>query len=69
MQPGTEYRVLGNMVGRDGLPPQIPKKYYRARTSLGIVPRGSVVTLLAEPESVDREFALQYWANIEFKNQ
>ncbi|OZG72650.1 hypothetical protein BTA51_14060 [Hahella sp. CCB-MM4] len=67
MQPGTEYRVLGNMVARDGLPPNT-KEYYRARTSLGIVPRGSVVTLLAEPESVDREFALQYWANIEFKN-
>ncbi len=65
MKVGTEYKVLGNIVIRDGLPPN-DKEYYRARKSLGVVPRGSIVTLLKQPEQVDREFAIQYWAEVEY---
>ena len=65
MQAGTEYKVLGNMVIRDGLPPN-DEDYYRARKSLGIVPRGSIVRLLDSPKGIDREFAVQYWAKIEY---
>lgn len=65
MQPGTEYRTLGNMIVRDGLPPN-NKDYYKSKASLGVVPRGSVITLLDTVEPVDREFAVQYWAKIEF---
>jgi hypothetical protein len=65
MQTGTEYKVLGNMVLRDGLPPN-DELYFRARENLGVVPRGQVVTLLSAPYGVDRGFAVQYWAPVEY---
>ena len=65
MQIGTEYKVLGNMVVRDGLPPN-NAEYYRARKSLGVVPRGSIISILKKPEKVDREFAIQYWVEVEY---
>lgn len=66
MKVGTEYKVLGNMVIRDGLPPN-NEEYYKARKNLGVLPRSSVITLLKTPEAVDRKFAVQYWAKIEYK--
>ncbi len=66
MQVGTEYKVLNNMVVRDGLPPN-DEDYYHARKILGVVPRGSRVRLLKKPESIDREFTIQYWAKAEYQ--
>jgi hypothetical protein len=60
---GSEFRVLGNMVIRDGLPPN-DDDYYRAQKSLGVVPRDSIVRLVSAPEAIDREFAVQYWAKV-----
>lgn len=65
MRIGTQYRVLGNIVIRDGLPPN-DKDYYKARKNLGVISRGSVVTLVKAPEPIDREFAVQYWAEVEY---
>ena len=65
IQAGTKYTVLGNMVIRDGLPPN-NEKYYRARNNVGVVPRGSDVSVLSKPEGIKRKFATQYWAKIEY---
>lgn len=62
--PGSEYAVSGNMVLRDGLP-RNDTEYYQGRKSLGIVPTGSRVRILSQPEAVDREFAVQYWTQVE----
>lgn len=64
IEAGTEYRLLGNMVLRDGLPPN-DVDYFRSRESLGVVPRGTRITLRRVPVAIDREFAVQYWAEIE----
>lgn len=62
--PGTNYSVLGNMVVRDGLPSN-DADYFRGRKSLGVIPRGTKVRLVKAPVAIDREFALQYWAEVE----
>jgi hypothetical protein len=62
--PGTEYRVLANMVVRDGLPSN-DAEYFRSRKSLGIVSRGTKVRLVRSPVGINREFAVQYWAEVE----
>lgn len=64
MLAGTEYTVLGNMVVRDGLPDN-NKEYFRGRENLGVVPRGGRVVLLKAPVGIDREFAVQYWVEVE----
>jgi hypothetical protein len=64
MQPGTEYVVLGNVVVRDGLPSN-DRDYYKNRGVAGVVSRGDRVRLLSAPQGVDREYAVQYWAEIE----
>lgn len=61
---GSEYTVLGNMVVRDGLPSN-DAEYYRSRKSLGVLPRGTKVRLVSAPKGIDREFAVQYWAEVE----
>ncbi|WP_432723978.1 hypothetical protein R0381_000682 [Jeongeupia wiesaeckerbachi] len=61
---GTEYLTLGNMVVRDGLPSN-DADYFRARKSLGVVPRGTKVRLIRPPTAINREYAVQYWAEIE----
>jgi hypothetical protein len=38
LQPGTEYKVLGNMVVRDGLPPN-DQDYFRSREIVGTITR------------------------------
>ncbi len=65
MRQGMQYRVLGNMVIRDGLPPNTDE-YYRARANIGVVPRNSLVTLLDNPEAVKRDSVVQYWAKVEY---
>jgi hypothetical protein len=64
LQRGTEYIVLGNMVVRDG-PPANDQSYYRGRNSLGVIPQGTRVRLVTEPIARDREYAVQYWAEVE----
>jgi hypothetical protein len=61
---GTEYSILGNMVVRDGLPSN-DSDYFRGRKSLGVIPRGTKVRLVRAPVPIDREFAVQYWAEVE----
>lgn len=60
---GTEYRVLSNIVVRDGLP-QNDSEYFRARKSLGVIPEGTKIRIVSTPKSIDRGFAVQYWAEI-----
>jgi len=61
---GSQFRLAINTVLRDGLPPN-DEEYFRARKNLGVVPRGTLLTLLGEPVGIDREFAKQYWAEME----
>ncbi|RZI86782.1 MAG: hypothetical protein EOP38_00350 [Rubrivivax sp.] len=61
--PGSDFKVLGNMVVREGLPPN-NVDYYQSRKSLGIIPAGSKVRILSAPTGIDREFAVQYWAEV-----
>lgn len=64
LQPGTEYTVLGNMVVGDGLPSD-DQKYYAGRASLGVIPRGTRVRLIGNPAAIAREYAVQYWVEVE----
>ena len=64
MQPGAEFTTLGNSVVRDGQP-ENNVGYYNARKSLGTAPRGTRVRLRAPPVAIDREFAVQYWAQVD----
>jgi len=64
LQPGAEFTVLGNMVLRDGLPSN-DDAYFRGRASVGVVPRGSRVRLLAAPVRFERAQVVQYWAEVE----
>jgi hypothetical protein len=64
LTPGTEYIVLGNVVVRDGLPAN-DRQYYKGRNVLGVVPRGARVRLASAPQRIDREYAVQYWAEVE----
>jgi hypothetical protein len=68
IQPETRYRVLDNLIVRDGLPPN-DAEYYRARENLGVIPRGGIVSITKEPKGIDREFAVQYWAEVELVPQ
>ena len=60
----TEYKLLGNMVVRDGRPDN-GSEYYKARAILGVVPLGRKVRLLSEPIGFARSAVTQYWAEIE----
>jgi len=64
LQPGSEFRVLDNMVIRDAVPEK-DQHYLRGPSSLGIISRGSRVRLVGEAVRVDRGFATQYWAEVE----
>lgn len=63
ISPGATFTVSGNMVLRDGLPAN-DADYFQARKSLGVLPIGTKVRVLAKPVGIDREFAVQYWANV-----
>lgn len=62
---GSEFRALGNMVVRDGMP-ENDDDYYRGRKSLGVIPRGGRVRALSRAEGIDREFAVQYWLKVQY---
>ncbi|MBU0514683.1 MAG: hypothetical protein KJ621_07915 [Proteobacteria bacterium] len=62
--PGTEYRVRGNMIVRDGLPSN-DAVYFRGRKSLGVIARGTKIRLVKTPMPINRRFAVQYWAEVE----
>jgi len=64
IQPGSEYKVMGNMVVRDGFP-ENNESYFKGKTSLGVLARGSRIRIVSAPKPVDRQFALQYWAEVE----
>lgn len=64
LEPGAEYRVLGNMVLREGLPAN-NEQYFRGQASLGVVPRGSRISIQRQPVGVNRESATQYWVEVE----
>lgn len=64
LQPSTEYKALGNMFVRDGLPPN-DAEYFRAKKIVGTIGRGTRIRLLTSPKGIDREFAVQYWAEVE----
>jgi hypothetical protein len=61
---GEEYIVLGNLVVRDGLPAN-DESYYRGRKSLGVIPQGTRIRLINGPVPIDRQFAVQYWAEVQ----
>ena len=63
---GSSYTALGNLVVRDGLPSN-DAEYFRARSSLGVVPKGTSLRLVSTPVAINREYAVQYWAQIEWK--
>ena len=60
---GNRYRVLGNMAMRDGLPAN-DADYFRARASVGVIPRGTTVAVVRPAVAIDRQFAVQYWAEV-----
>ena len=64
LQINTQFKVLGNMILRDGQP-QNDTQYYRSVKSLGVIPQGTIITLLEKPIGIDREFAMQYWVKVE----
>lgn len=41
--------------------------YLRGRTSLGVIPRSAPFKLVTTPVGIDRGYAVQYWAQIEWK--
>ena len=61
---GSQYRLAINTILRDRIPPN-NDEYFRARKNLGVVPRGTLLTLVGEPVGIEREFAEQFWAEIE----
>jgi hypothetical protein len=63
--PPTGYRP-GAQGGVGGLPSN-DADYFRARMSLGVIPRGTSVRLVNAPVAIDRPYAAPYWAQIEWK--
>ena len=60
------YRVTGNMVLRDGLPPN-NSEYFRARKRLAVVNKGTSVKFLRKPELIDRPYSNEYWVEVGYK--
>lgn len=63
ISPGTIFAVTGNLVVRDGLP-QNDKDYYQGRKSIGVIPSATHIKILSAPVGIDREYAVQYWAQV-----
>jgi hypothetical protein len=63
VSPGAVFTVSSNMVLRDGLPPN-NADYFQSRRSLGVLPTGTKVVIQSAPVAIDREFAVQYWAEV-----
>lgn len=63
LAPGSEYKVLANIVLRRDMPLN-SEAYYKASMPLGTIPNGSKIRLESAPEAIEREFAMQYWARV-----
>lgn len=61
---GAEFKVLGNMVVRDAMP-EDTEQYFRDKKSLGVIPKDTKVRIASLPKPIDREFAVQWWAEVE----
>jgi len=61
---GSQYRIAINTYLRDGLPAN-DDEYFRGRKALGVIPQGTLLTVISKPVSIDREFKVQYWAEVE----
>jgi hypothetical protein len=59
-----EYTLNGNPVLRSGQPPNT-EGYFRSVPINGVLPRGTKVIALGEPVPINREFATQYWLNVQ----
>ncbi len=64
---GMTIQVTGNMYLREQKP-EDDDDYYRSVKSLGIVPKGSLVEVLATPKVVPRDHADQYWMKVKYEN-
>lgn len=64
LSEGSEYKALANIVLRKVMPKD-DEAYYRASDPLGTIPQGTRIRLKSAPQPVDREFAVQYWAQVE----
>jgi hypothetical protein len=64
LQPDDVYQTLANLVMRAGQP-QNDAAYFNGQRSLGILPRGTQVTMLAAPQPIKRSDSLiQVWAHV-----
>ena len=61
---GSQYRIATNTYLRAGLPAN-DEAYFRGQKALGAIPRGTLLTLIGNPVGIDREFKVQYWAEVE----
>lgn len=61
---GSQYRIAINTYLRAGLPAN-DDEYFRGRKALGVIPRGTLLTLVGKPVSIDRNIKVQYWAEVE----
>jgi hypothetical protein len=64
MTSGSEYVASANLVLRAGMPLN-DGDYFRSQPTLGVIKTGTRLKLLSVPKGVDREFAVQYWAQVE----
>jgi hypothetical protein len=64
IQPGSVFMVMGNMVVREGMPENNPS-YFKGKASIGVLSRGTLVRIISAPKAIDRQFTIQYWAEVE----
>lgn len=64
MARGSQYRIGVNTYMRVALPAN-DEEYFRGQKAAGVIPRGTLLTVIGEPVSIDREFAVQIWAEVE----
>lgn len=59
-----EYTLIGNPVLRSGQPPDT-EGYFRSVPINGVLPRETKVIALGQPVPIQRDFATQYWLNVQ----
>lgn len=65
MEVGTRYRALLNIIVKEELPTG-DDWHSRGRHSMGVVPSGKTIAIVAPPVRVERSFGLQYWAKVQY---
>jgi cellulose biosynthesis protein BcsQ len=64
LETNARYLVRGNMTLR-AMQPSQDSSYFKDVVSLGTIPRGSVVTVLGQPQAFERSEAVtQYWVEV-----